>query len=190
MAQDWFLALAYFWFKAFHVIGVVVWFAGLFYLVRLFVYHAEAEAKPEPARTILRDQYALMEARLFRIICQPGAVLTVGMGIAMLAVNPTWLSYRWLQVKLGFVVLLIAYHFLCNRWREALAAGTSRFTASQFRLLNELPTVFLVTIVLLAVFKNALPATGAGLVVLALVVLLLAGIRLYARYRGRAGTAV
>ena len=180
--------MAYTWFKAFHVVGVVVWFAGLFYLVRLFVYHAEAEERAEPARTILKEQYALMEARLFRIICQPGAFLTVGMAAAMLIADPTWLSHRWLQVKLVFVALLIAYHFRCNAWRKALADGSSRVTAARFRVLNELPTLFLVAIVLLAVFKDSLPAAWAGFVILALVVFLLAAIRLYARHRRRTET--
>ena len=74
--------MAYYWFKAFHLIGVVVWFAGLFYLVRLFVYHAEAAAQPEPAQTILKTQYELMEKRLYNIITTPGMVVTVEIGRA------------------------------------------------------------------------------------------------------------
>lgn len=179
--------MAYTWFKAFHVVGVVVWFAGLFYLVRLFVYHAEADARPEPARTILKEQFALMEARLWSIICQPGAALAVGMGVAMLATDRTWLAHRWLQAKLVLVALLLVYHFRCNAWRKALAAGTSGRSPARFRMLNELPTLFLVAIVLLAVFKDSLPKAGAGFAILALVVFLLAGIRLYAKHRRRSG---
>lgn len=175
--------MAYFWFKSFHVVGIVVWFAGLFYLVRLFVYHAEAADKPEPARGILRDQYALMEARLYRMICHPGAVLAAAMGIAMLVSEPSLLGYTWLRVKLGFVAVLVAYHVACGVWLRRLAAGTNSWPASRFRLLNEAPTVLLVVIVLLAVFKDALPRSAATWAVVALVVGLLAAIQLYARVR-------
>lgn len=177
--------MAYFWFKSFHVVGVVVWFAGLFYLVRLFVYHAEAAEKPEPARTILREQYAIMEQRLYRMICHPGAVLATAMGVAMLVYEPSLLGYTWLRVKLGFVILLAAYHVACGIWLEALVAGTSTVPASRFRLLNEAPTVLLVVIVLLAIFKDALPRSAATWAVVALVVALLAAIQLYARFRRR-----
>ena len=175
--------MAYFWFKAFHIVGVVVWFAGLFYLVRLFVYHAEAADKPEPARGILREQYALMETRLYRMICHPGAVLAIAMGIAMLVDEPALLGYAWLRVKLGFVALLLAYHVACGVWLRRLVAGTSTVPASRFRLLNEAPTVLLVVIVLLAVFKDALPRSAATWAVVALVIGLLAAIQLYARVR-------
>lgn len=177
--------MAYFWFKSFHVVGVVVWFAGLFYLVRLFVYHAEAAEKPEPARTILREQYAIMEQRLYRMICHPGAVLATAMGIAMLVYEPSLLDYTWLRVKLGFVGLLVAYHMACGVWLRGLIAGTSTVKASRFRLLNEAPTVLLVVIVLLAIFKDALPRSAATWAVVALVVGLLAAIQLYARVRRR-----
>ena len=121
------------WFKVFHLVGIVVWFSGLFYLVRLFVYHAEAEAKPEPARTILKEQFALMEARLWSMICQPGAALALGMGVAMLVADSTWLSYGWLHVKLGFVALLVLYHGACGNWRKQLAAGTCTLTYTSAR---------------------------------------------------------
>ena len=175
--------MAYTWYKAFHIVGVVVWFAGLFYLVRLFVYHAEAESKPEPARTILKEQYALMESRLYAMICTPGAILAVMMGVGMLAVDWTWVTHTWLQVKLLFVVMLVVYHAQCGRWMRQLAAGTSTVRAARFRVWNEAPTLLLVAIVLLAVFKNALPAAYAALVMAALVVALLAAIRIYARIR-------
>ena len=76
--------MAYYWFKAFHIIGVVVWFAGLFYLVRLFIYHVEAEEEPEPARSILKKQYAIMETRLLKIITTPGMILTLAMAGGLL----------------------------------------------------------------------------------------------------------
>lgn len=183
--------MAFTWFKSFHLVGVVVWFAGLFYLVRLFVYHAEAADKSEPARTILREQYALMERRLYRMICHPGALLAISMGVAMLVSEPTLLERPWLRAKLALVICLIGYHVQCGVWLAQLARGTSTRTAARFRLLNEAPTVLLVAIVLLAVFKDALPRDTATWVIAGLVVGLLAAIQLYARFRrarsGRSG---
>lgn len=173
----------YLWFKAFHIIGVVVWFAGLFYLVRLFVYHVEAEEQPEPAKSILKDQYALMETRLYKLITTPGMVLTVAMAIAMLVVAPDLLQQTWLHVKLSFVLLLLVYHFYCRRIMRQLAAGTCQWGGKQMRGLNEVPTVFLVLIVLLAVFKNQLPTSATAWGTLGLIVAMAAIIQLYARKR-------
>src|SRR4028118_101745 len=107
--------MAYSWFKAFHLIGVVVWFAGLFYLVRLFVYHAEASQEPEPDQTILKKQYELMEKRLYRIITTPGMLVTVAMAIGLLTTEPEVLKSGWLHVKLGFVAALLVYLYYCGR---------------------------------------------------------------------------
>ncbi len=103
--------MAYYWFKAFHLIGIVVWFAGLFYLVRLFVYHAEAEQEPEPARSILKKQYELMEKRLYGIITTPGMLVTVTMAAGLIYTEPEILKSGWLHIKLAIVALLIGYHF-------------------------------------------------------------------------------
>jgi len=92
--------MAYYWYKAFHLIGIVVWFAGLFYLVRLFVYHAEAEQEPEPARSILKKQYEIMEKRLYSIITTPGMILTVAMAIGLISTEPEILKSTWLHIKL------------------------------------------------------------------------------------------
>lgn len=175
--------MPYLWFKAFHIVGIVVWFAGLFYLVRLYVYHAEANEQPEPARTILQQQYQLMEKRLYRLITTPGMLLTVVMAIAMLVVAPDLLKDAWLHAKLALVVLLLGYHHLCGRWMKQLAAGEFKFTGQQFRWLNEVPTVLLVLIVLLAVFKNNFPTAPAAWGTVALIVAMAAIIQLYARKR-------
>ncbi|MBV5261861.1 protoporphyrinogen oxidase HemJ [Synechococcus moorigangaii CMS01] len=174
---------AYFWFKAFHIIGVTVWFAGLFYLVRLFVYHAEAEQEPEPARSILKKQYELMEKRLYNIITQPGMFVTVAMAIAIVSTEPAVLKSWWLHAKLALVVLLLVYHFFCGRIMRKLEAGTCTWTGQQFRALNEAPTLLLVTIVMLAVFKNSLPLNWTGGLILALIVFMAAAIQLYAKKR-------
>ena len=175
--------MAYYWFKAFHLIGVVVWFAGLFYLVRLFVYHAEADQKPEPARSILKKQYELMEKRLYSIIATPGMLVTVAMGIGLISTEPAILKSTWLHIKLTFVVLLIGYHHFCKRIMKKLAAGECNWTGQQFRALNEAPTILLVLIVLLAVFKNSLPLDLTTWLVAGLVLTMVASIQLYAKKR-------
>lgn len=175
--------MAYYWFKAFHLIGIVVWFAGLFYLVRLFVYHAEASQQPEPARTILQDQYQLMEKRLYNIITTPGMLLTVAMAAGLIYTEPEVLKSGWLHIKLALVVLLIGYHHFCKRIMKRLAKGECNWSGQQFRALNEAPTVLLVAIVLLAVFKNNLPLDLTTWLIVALVVAMAASIQLYARKR-------
>lgn len=175
--------MAYFWFKAFHLIGVVVWFAGLFYLVRLFVYHAEAVEQPEPAQTILKNQYELMEKRLYSIITTPGMLVTVAMAIGLISTEPEILKSGWLHAKLALVLVLIGYHHYCKRLMKQLASGTCKWTGQQFRALNEAPTVLLVTIVLLAVFKNSLPLDLTTWLIVALVIAMVASIQLYAKKR-------
>jgi putative membrane protein len=175
--------MAYYWFKAFHLIGVVVWFAGLFYLVRLFVYHAEAAEQPEPARSILKKQYEIMEKRLLNIITTPGAIVTVSMAIGLISTEPAILKSTWLHIKLAFVLLLLGYHFFCWRIMKQLEQNQCRWSGQQFRALNEAPTILLVVIVLLAVFKNNLPLDLTTWLLVALIVLMAVTIQLYAKKR-------
>ncbi|BAZ26852.1 hypothetical protein NIES4073_77660 [Kalymmatonema gypsitolerans NIES-4073] len=175
--------MAYSWFKAFHIVGIVVWFAGLFYLVRLFIYHAEANQEPEPARTILKNQYQIMEKRLYSIITTPGMLVTVAMAIGLLTTEPDVLKEGWLHVKLGFVVLLIGYHHYCKRLMKQLAEDKCKWNSQQLRALNEAPTVMLIVIVLLAVFKNNLPTDITAWGIVGLVIAMAATIQLYARKR-------
>ena len=102
---------AYLWFKTLHIIGVVVWFAGLFYLVRLFIYHVEAEELEPIVRNAFKEQYTLMEKRLANIITTPGMVLAVSMAIGLLIIQPRWLNQAWMQAKLSLVLGLLIYHF-------------------------------------------------------------------------------
>jgi protoporphyrinogen IX oxidase len=175
--------MAYYWFKAFHLIGIVVWFAGLFYLVRLFVYHAEASLEPEPAQSILKKQYEIMEKRLYSIITTPGMIVTVVCAIGLISTEPEILKSTWLHIKIALVLLLIGYHHYCKKIMKQLAKGECQWTGQQFRALNEAPTVMLVLIVLLAVFKNNLPLDITTWVVVALVVAMVASIQLYAKKR-------
>lgn len=177
--------MAYYWFKAFHLIGVVVWFAGLFYLVRLFVYHAEAAEQPEPAQSILKNQYEIMEKRLYGIITTPGMIVTVVMAVGLISTEPEVMKSPWLHAKLGLVGLLLIYHFYCGRIMKKLAVNECQWTGQQFRALNEAPTLLLVTIVMLAVFKNSLPTDLTTWLLVALVVVMAASIQLYAKKRKR-----
>jgi protoporphyrinogen IX oxidase len=177
------LTMAYQWFKSFHIVGFTVWFAGLFYLVRLFIYHVEANEKPEPARSILKEQYQIMEKRLYSIITTPGMLVTLAMAIGIISTEPDIIHQRWLHLKIGLVVLLIGYHYYCKSLMKKLAVDECKWSSQQLRALNELPTLFLVTIVLLAIFKNGLPTDLTGYLIVGLVVLMAATIQLYARKR-------
>jgi putative membrane protein len=134
------------WLKAFHVMAMVTWFAGLFYLPRLFVYHADARDPPGIER------FHIMERRLFAIMTV-GAVATLVFGIAMLVAFPRYLSMGWLHVKLALVALLIAYHGYCYKLMRDFAQNRNAHTARWYRLFNELPSLFLIGIVALAVVK-------------------------------------
>ena len=150
------LIAMFFYFKALHIIGFVSWFAGLFYMVRLFVYHVEAAEKPQPEREILQKQFNLMEWKLYRIITNPAMIITVIFGSAMLFQNPAYLYMGWMQIKLGLLILLIIYHYYCKRIIQNLESGSNKLDSFQLRVLNEVPTLFLVSIVLFAVVKSGL----------------------------------
>lgn len=142
--------------KSFHIVGFVSWFAGLFYLVRMFVYYAEANEKPEPLRAEWKKQYTLMQWRAYKIICNPAMMITWTCGIAMLINTPAFLQQGWMHVKLTLLVLLTGYHLYCKGIIKKQENGEKTFGSFGFRLLNELPTLFLVAIVLLAVVKDLL----------------------------------
>jgi putative membrane protein len=174
---------AYLWFKTLHVVGVVVWFAGLFYLVRLFIYHVEAEEREEPVRSAFKAQYVLMERRLANIITTPGLVVTVAMAVGLLVLEPAWLKQDWMHAKLAGVVALLVYHLLCYRLMGQLEKGTCRWGGKQLRALNELPTLLLVLVVMLVVFKAQFPTGAATWFLVALVVFMAGSIQFYARWR-------
>lgn len=176
-------AAAYLWFKTLHIVGVVVWFAGLFYLVRLFIYHREAAELGPPLRDAFEQQYALMEQRLANIITTPGMLVAVVMAIGLLIIEPSWLKQGWLHAKLAFVAALLAYHFFCYRLMARLREGVCEWSGRQLRALNELPTLLLVLIVMLVVFKSQFPTGAATWFLVALVVLMAASIQFYARWR-------
>ncbi len=174
---------AYLWFKTLHIVGVVVWFAGLFYLVRLFIYHQEAAELDPPLRQAFEAQYALMERRLANIITTPGMVVAVAMAVGLLLVEPIWLKQAWMHAKLAVVAALLVYHWFCYRLMGQLQRGESHWSGRQLRALNELPTLLLVLVVMLVVFKNQFPTGAATWFLVALVVFMAASIQFYARWR-------
>ncbi len=176
-------AEAYLWFKTLHIVGVVVWFAGLFYLVRLFIYHREAEELEESVRLAFQAQYGLMERRLANIITTPGMVVAVICAAGLLSVNPALLQQGWMHAKLAFVAALLAYHAFCYRLMGQLNRGACSWSPKQLRALNELPTLLLVIVVMLVVFKNQFPTGAATWFIVALVVFMAASIQFYARWR-------
>ncbi|MBL6739317.1 MAG: protoporphyrinogen oxidase HemJ [Synechococcus sp. BS301-5m-G54] len=174
---------AYLWFKTLHIVGVVVWFAGLFYLVRLFIYHVEADELAPELQQPFRAQYELMERRLANIITTPGMVVAVTMAIGLLLLQPGWLHESWMHAKLGFVAALLAYHLLCYRLMGQLKTGGCQWSGRQLRAFNELPTLLLVLVVMLVVFKNQFPTSAATWFIVGLVVFMAASIQFYARWR-------
>jgi putative membrane protein len=136
------------WLKAFHVVFLVTWFAGLFYLPRLFVYHVSA------GDAISRERFVIMERRLFTMTTI-GAVLTVVFGMLMVMMAPAYMRQGWLHAKLTLVLLVIAYHAWCLPLMHALRDGRNRHSERWFRLFNEAPTLLLIGIVILAVVKPA-----------------------------------
>jgi protoporphyrinogen IX oxidase len=134
------------WLKALHVVFVVTWFAGLFYLPRLFVYHVATDDRPG------LERFVLMERRLY-FIMSLGALLAVAFGIAMIAAQPGYLAQGWLRAKLLLVALLVGYHAGCYRLMLQLRDGEKRHSQRWYRLFNEVPALLLLAIVVLAVVK-------------------------------------
>jgi len=175
--------MLYFYLKAFHIIGFVSWFAGLFYLVRLFVYHAEAFQRPEMERKVLIDQYEIMEGRLYSIITTPAMIFTVICGVAMLVINPVLMKEGWMHIKLTLLLLLIAYHFYCGATIRRFQEGKVTTKPFHFRLLNEAPTLLLISIATLAVLKNQLNPLYLLLCLILLGIFFFIAAKLYKRKR-------
>jgi len=171
--------------KALHIIFLVCWFSGLFYIVRLFIYHTEAQQLEHTERTILSRHFITMESRLWWIITTPAMILTVFFGLSMLIYpGHTYLIYQpWMHVKLGFVVLLIFYHLCCQRIFSQLRQNQFRWSSQQLRIWNEIATLLLVAIVFIAITKSAMNwwkgLVGFILVAVSLFIL----IRVYKRIR-------
>ncbi|MCG6656688.1 protoporphyrinogen oxidase HemJ [Halomonas campisalis] len=140
----------YLWIKGLHIVAVVTWFAALFYLPRLYVYHAMAREKGEQQAI---DYFTVMERKLYRGIMTPSMIAVVGLGAWLLILMPAWLGQGWMHVKLLLVVGLVGYHHVCLIYLKQFAAGRCEKSHVFFRWFNELPVIALLAIVLLAVLK-------------------------------------
>ncbi|WP_461092340.1 CopD family protein [Spirosoma gilvum] len=173
--------MTFFYSKALHIIFVVTWFAGLFYMPRLFIYTTEAEQLDEPGRGLVQKQLLLMQNRLWAIIAWPSAIITLIMGLT------TWYNYgstpTWLIYKLVLVAGLYVYHGLCHAIYRQQQRGEFRYTSTQLRIWNEVSTLFLFAIVFLVVLKDALNMLWGLLGLFGLMILLMMGIRVYKRLR-------
>ena len=180
----------YLYIKALHIIFIVTWFSGMFYIVRLFIYNTEAAEKPEPQKSILQDQFFVMIKRLWFGITWPSAILTLIFG-PLVMFNGGWNNLlddeagRWLLIKLLFVFFLYGYHFSLHKIYKQQAAGIFKYSSQKLRLWNEVATIFLVPIVMLATVKSSLSWIWglAGLV--GFIIVLLSAIKIYKAVRSR-----
>lgn len=175
--------MTFLYLKAIHIIFIVTWFAGLFYMPRLFVYLAESRLKPEPERTILQKQLNMMASRLWYGITWPSAIITLGIGTALIVHQPEWLAHGYMHLKLTLVFFLYGYHFSLQYLFNQFRRGSTRYGSSQMRAWNEVATLFLISIVFIIVLKDALSMLWgvAGLLVVTL--LIIGGMAIYKRYR-------
>ncbi len=136
------------WLKVFHLFGVIAWFAGLFYLPRLFVYHADAEDQ------ISRERFVVMEQRLLKVIMLPAAIAAIGFGTLFLMLNPSvYLAQGWFLAKLALVALLIGFHAWCNFMAKKFAVGVNPHPSRMFRKMNEVPTVILLLVLVCTIVR-------------------------------------
>ena len=169
--------------KSLHIIFVVTWFAGLFYIFRLFVYHAEAQLKDEPERSILTKQYKLMEKRLWYIITWPSAILTLIFGTLLLYELPGYLSEGFMHLKLAFVAILYIYQIYGEFVIRKLKKDIIPFKSMTFRLLNEVPTIILIAVVFLIVKRNTISWIWGTVAILGIAMSLAVATKLYKQYR-------
>lgn len=178
--------MSFLYLKALHIIFVVTWFAGLFYIVRLFIYFTEASEKDEPERSILQKQFSVMQKRLWYGITWPSAILTLIFGSSIVISLGLYNPFPgWLLWKLGFVVGLYVYHFLCHSIFKQQQQGMLKYTSTQLRIWNEVATLFLISIVFLVVLKNALSMVWGIVGLILFSAILMLAIRIYKRVRER-----
>ncbi|MGV8879658.1 MAG: protoporphyrinogen oxidase HemJ [Sphingobacteriaceae bacterium] len=173
----------YFYIKAIHIIFMVSWMAGLFYIVRLFIYHTEAQQRKEMERNVLSVQFEMMERKLYQIITTPAMLLTVIAGLSMLYINPALMHQNWMIVKLCFVIGLIGYHFYCQKQMQQLRQGVFKWSSTQLRIWNEVATIFLVAIVFLAVLKNAVDWIYGLIGLILFSMIIMSAVKIYKYYR-------
>ncbi|HLP64107.1 CopD family protein [Flavobacterium sp.] len=169
--------------KSLHLIFVITWFAGLFYIVRLFVYQIEANEKPSPEREILLQQYKIMTYRLWFIIAWPSAVLATLFAVWLLVLMPSWLQMPWMHVKLGFVLALFLYHFKCHQIYSQLQNDQFNYSSNFMRLWNEGATIILFAVVFLVILKNEFNWIYGVVGIILFSILIMLGFKFYKRIR-------
>lgn len=173
--------------KSLHLIFVVTWFAGLFYIPRLFIYHIEAKTKSTAEYEVLSAQFRIMERRLWKIITWPSAVLCTLAAIGLLWAMPVWLTQGWMHVKLTFVLLLWGYHLATHRMYLKFQNDSFSYTSHFMRIWNEGATLVLFAVVFLVIYKSAIDWLYGLLGMLGLLFLIGFGIKFYKRVRQRQG---
>jgi putative membrane protein len=169
---------------ALHIIFVVSWFAGLFYIVRLFIYHTEAQEKEPVARKILSAQFELMEKKLWWIITTPAMLLTLFFGVWLITLNSNYyFSAPWMHLKLSFVALLLVYHFVCQKILSDMKKGIFNWKSNGLRIWNEVATLALVAIVFLVEMKDSFNWIKGTIGFFAVAVALMVAIKIYKRIR-------
>jgi putative membrane protein len=169
--------------KSLHLIFVITWFAGLFYIVRLFVYQIEANDKPSPEKEILQNQYKIMTYRLWYIITWPSAVLASIFAFTLIFLMPGFLQMPWMQVKLGFVLALYLYHLKCHQIFKQLQNNEVKYTSNFMRLWNEGATIILFAIIFLIILKNAFNWIFGVIGIFLFSIIIMLGFKFYKRIR-------
>lgn len=178
----------YLYLKALHIIFIVTWFAGLFYMPRLLIYNTEAGSKPAEARDVLRSQFSIMMKRLWFGITWPSAVITLILGLSVLWKGDwfeVFASQTWLHIKLAFVVLLYTYHFSLHVLLKQQLKGIFKYSSQQLRIWNEVATIFLISIVMLVVVKKSLSFVWGLVGLIGLIIILMLAIRIYKKLRSK-----
>ena len=177
--------MAYLYVKSLHIIFVTTWFAGLFYIIRLFIYYKEADEKEEPEQSILKKQYALMSKRLWYIITWPSAVLAGIFAVWMLVLEPSYLTMIWMHVKLSFVFVLYFYHIGCQKIFNQLQKDVIKYSSFKLRIWNEIATLLLFAIVFIVVLKSAISWVWGVVGILLFGIVLMLAIKLYKKIRAK-----
>jgi putative membrane protein len=180
----------YFYIKALHIVFIVTWFSGLFYIVRLFIYNTEANENQEPEKSVLQKQFGVMIKRLWFGITWPSAILTFISGpVVMMVFNWHKVLFqpegRWLLIKLCFVIGLYLYHFTLHSIYKQQSKGIFNYSSQQLRIWNEVATIFLVAIVMLATVKQSLSFVWGLTGLVGLMVVLMSAIKIYKHFRSR-----
>ncbi len=180
----------YYYIKAIHIIFVVTWFAGLFYFPRLFIYNTEANEKPEAVKEALQQQFSVMMKRLWFGITWPSAILTLIFGITVM-IEGNWHKIifeeggQWLLLKSGFVTLLYVYHLTLHKIFKEQINGKFRYSSQQLRIWNEVATIFLVAIVMLATVKQSMSIVWGITGLILFIILLMSAIKIYKIIRSK-----